>query len=110
MRKFLGSNGETYYPKDIRMAHPRIIYWIMFPQGIVQRECGFISHGNLIVAKTLKKANRIAKRYGASEIQRMIQCDLGRWQIGSIVNTGDARLTDEELWNRYKDLPEIDLS
>jgi hypothetical protein len=107
MTKFLGKNNEIYYPKDIRCANPRIIYWIIFPQGVIQKTKDWESSGNLMVAKTLKKAKRLAKRYGASEIQRMIQCDLGRWQIASIVNNCDNKLTDDELWNKYKDNPEV---
>jgi hypothetical protein len=107
MNKYLGKNNEIYYPKDIRRANPRIIYWVIFPQGVVKKTKDCDSFCNLMVARTLKKARRLASKYNAAEIQKMIQCDLGRWQIASIVNNGDNNLTDDELWNKYKDLPEI---
>jgi len=109
MNKFLDKNNAIYYPKDIRKANPRIIYWIIFPQGIEQKNKFGTMHSDMMTALTFKKAWKLFKKYNGSEIQRMVQCNLGRWSIKSICKPEDVNLTDDELYDKYKALPEIKL-
>ena len=111
MNKYYDSHNDILYKKkDIRRANPRIIYWILFPQGVRKKNKYSTSYSNIMVAKTFKKAWRLFEKYNGSNIQRLIDCDLGRWIIKDICRPVDLKLNDDELFDKYAKFPEIDLS
>jgi len=111
MQKFRSLDKNIYYsPKDIRMSNSRIVYWVIFPQGIkkVHRD-GCISLYSIMVAHTLKKSKKLFEKYKGSTIERLIECDLGRWCIKITCRPEDVKLSDQQLWDKYAKLPEINL-
>jgi len=101
------TDGKIITAKDIRMENPRIVYWIMFPQGVQEKNKFGTMYSSMMIAKTFKKAWKLFKKYNGSELQRLIECDLGRWTLRSICKQEDVKLTDTELYEKYKGLPEI---
>jgi hypothetical protein len=104
----MGINGEEYTPKQIRMNKSRIVYWIIFPQGIEEyRKNGKLTtttYSHMMTAKTLKKAIRLYNKYNGAYVERMLQCKLGRWTIKEF---GHPNKTIDELWDEYSKLPKI---
>ena len=103
MRTF-NRDGETYTPAQIRRANPRIVYWVYFPQRVEHRyqtrrgETVVHSFGTMRV-KTLKQALKLATRYNAAWMERLIECDLGRWPVKLF--TIDHR-SPEELYAEWR--------
>lgn len=111
-RKFFKSaNREDvgYYKwSDIRKAKPHLVYWVVLPQGTRRTTEHGVMYTNMIQCRNKKQANRIAERYDAPYVERLIVCKLGRWPIGIYFRYPGK--TEEELYDEWRKRPEIDLS
>jgi hypothetical protein len=108
MRKFYTTSPDTFYLwRDIRKAKPKIVYWVILPQGTRRTNKHGVMYTSIIQCRNKKQANRIAERYDAPYIERLIVCKLGRWPIGIYFR---YRGTEQELYDEWRNKPEIDLS
>jgi hypothetical protein len=80
MKKFI-RDDKKYTLSEIKKANSRLVYWINLDNSIETIEYGHKCMKNFFVAKTMKKALKIAKKYKAKNFERLIECDLGRWCI-----------------------------
>lgn len=112
MRKFFksspASENDFYLWRDIRMARPKIVYWVFLPNGLSRTAKRGVMHTNMIQCRNMKQANKIAERYDAPYVERLIVCKLGRWPIGIYFRYPGK--TEEELWVEWRKRPEINLN
>lgn len=84
MNRFIAvtDQGEKVYtPVQIQKAHPRLYYWLMLPKKITIT-CGQEKiQTQFLVVPNKKIAFRKAKKYHALSVSRMLDCDLGRWEL-----------------------------
>jgi hypothetical protein len=100
------SEDIGYYKwSDIRKAKPKIIYWVILPNGARRTDKYGVMYTSMIQCRNMKQANRIAKRYDAPYVERLIVCKLGRWPIGIYFRYPGK--TQEELWVEWRKRPEI---
>lgn len=105
--KHFYKDDKKYTWGDVRKNNPRILYWVIFPQGIEEHHKKYSSYSSMMVAKTFKKAWKLFYKYNGSHIERMVQCDLGRWMIKSFCRQEDVNLSDNDLFDKYAKLPKI---
>jgi hypothetical protein len=109
MNKYSNEDGTILYsPKDIRKANPRIIYWVAFPQGIKKHSKYGVMYTNMLTAYSIKQATKLAHKYNAAYVEKIIQCKLGRWPIAAfVVHKEDWNLTFDELCDKYAKQTEV---
>jgi hypothetical protein len=101
MKYFETKDDRKLTWKDLKRAHPRIVYYVIFPQGVEQKNKVGTRYSHMIIAKTLKKAIRLYNKYNSPYFERVIRTDLGSWTIREFVR---ENLSYEELWDKWKDL------
>src|ERR1035437_10342894 len=94
-----------YTPKEIRLAHPKIKYFVVMPQGVSKKykdgSGSFNTSG--MYARTLRKARQLAVKYKAAWIERELACKLGTWSIKIFSDRMDDDCKNlDELWDKYK--------
>lgn len=81
-RLFITKDGKEYTSSQIKKFNHRIIYWVnLEPKGIEIKTSKYITNTNLLVATTAKKAWKLATKYNAVSVERMFDCEIGRWCI-----------------------------
>ena len=71
-----------YSLHDVKKSNSRIIYWILLEESLEFKHKGYTTWTNFLEAKTVKKAFKLARKYNAYRIERLIDSDIGRWCIG----------------------------
>ena len=81
MKKYKSLDGNLYDIHDIKRANSKIIYWVCTDDYIEFKHKNHTLWKNVFHARNLKHAFKLARKYHATEILRMLQSDLGRWCI-----------------------------
>jgi hypothetical protein len=88
---------------DIKKHNSRIVYWVVFPQGIIKKRKGYTVSSNMMIAKTRKRANKLVQKYHGAIVQKCIECDFGRWILEELWDSEYPGVDYDTLWNIYKE-------
>jgi len=103
-------DGKGYGLSDLKKHNSRLVYWIIFPQGVLKKRKGCITSSSMMITKTYKKADKLVQKYHGAIVQRCIECDLGRWIIKEWWDSEYPGVDYDTLWDIYKEkYPEIQL-